>query len=99
MPRCTGLEATRIIKEQWSSKKVIIATMHASPFYWKEAHRAGADGILLKGSPKSLLQEVIRLCIESLQDVAGPVVGGKQQQEGRENIIGIKGHVPQESAV
>lgn len=48
MPRCNGLDATRILKTRWPSKKVVIASMHEHPFYRVEAKRSRADGFVLK---------------------------------------------------
>lgn len=58
MPGCTGLEATRIIKDQWPLIKVVIMTMHDNPFYHTEAERAGADGYVLKPSIKESLPAI-----------------------------------------
>jgi len=99
MPRCTGLEATRIIKTHWPLKKVIIATLHDNPFYRTEAQRAGADGYLLKSSLKSSLQAVIELCIVSLGSVAGPVVDTHHQKDGPNKNFNITDQVMQERAV
>mgnify|MGYP001240428651 FL=1 len=81
MPRCTGLEATRIIKTQWPLKKVIIATMHDNPFYRTEAQRAGADGYILKSSLKSSLQAVIDQSVLSLMSMAAAVVDVREQAD------------------
>jgi two-component system nitrate/nitrite response regulator NarL len=74
MPRCNGLDATRIIKAQWPWKKVVIATMHDNPFYHAEAQRARADGYILKSSLKSSLQAVIDQSVASLMNMAASVV-------------------------
>ena len=62
MPRCNGLDATRIIKSQWPLKKVVIATMHDNSFYRAEARRAQADGYILKSSLKTSLQSFLGEC-------------------------------------
>jgi DNA-binding NarL/FixJ family response regulator len=56
MPRRNGLDATRIIKQRWPWKKVVIATMHDSAFYRAQARCANADGFVLKSSLKNVLQ-------------------------------------------
>lgn len=48
MPRCNGLDATRILKCRWPAKKVVIASAHEHPFYRTEAKRSKADGFILK---------------------------------------------------
>jgi YesN/AraC family two-component response regulator len=47
MPVMDGLEATRIIKRDWSQIKVVILSMY--PDYQAEALAAGADAFLIKG--------------------------------------------------
>ena len=56
MPNMNGLEATRIIKQQWPETRVLIATSHDEPMYRKEAFEARADGFILKGSLKPTLE-------------------------------------------
>jgi DNA-binding NarL/FixJ family response regulator len=58
MPIMDGLEATRQIKERWPQVKVIIATMY--PSHKEDALAAGADRVLLKGSMRANLEDVIR---------------------------------------
>ena len=53
MPRRNGLEATRIIKQRWPLKKVVIATMHDSALYRTQAEQVEADGFILKSSLRS----------------------------------------------
>jgi DNA-binding NarL/FixJ family response regulator len=74
MPRCNGLDATRIIKAHWPAKKVVLATMHDNPFYHAEARRARADGYILKSSLKASLQAVIDQSVVSLIAMASSVV-------------------------
>jgi DNA-binding NarL/FixJ family response regulator len=82
MPRCNGLDATRIIKAHWPLKKVVIATMHDNPFYHREAQRARADGYILKSSLKSSLQAVIDQSVFSLLSMAGSIVDTHEQKNG-----------------
>ena len=58
MPIMDGLEATRQIKERWPQVKVIVATMY--PSHKEDALAAGADRVLLKGSMRANLEDVIR---------------------------------------
>lgn len=58
MPRLDGLAATRRIKEASSEIKIIILTMY--PEYREEAHNAGADALVLKGSHPELLIATLR---------------------------------------
>lgn len=58
MPGSTGLEATRRIKACCRNVSVLFLAVHAS--YMDEALDAGADGYLLKDSPRSELLAAIR---------------------------------------
>lgn len=57
MPVMDGLQATRLIKDQWPEIKVIALTIH--PTYRTAAFKAGADAFLLKGCTIELLQSTI----------------------------------------
>jgi DNA-binding NarL/FixJ family response regulator len=81
MPRCNGLDATRIIKTRWPGKKVVIATMHDNPFYRAEAQRARADGFILKSSLKSSLQSLIDRSVLSLMNLAASVVDKREEND------------------
>lgn len=48
MPRCNGLDATRLIKAEYSDVRVIMLTMSAADEDLFQAIRAGASGYLLK---------------------------------------------------
>jgi DNA-binding NarL/FixJ family response regulator len=49
MPVLDGVEATRLIKEEWPRVRVVVLTIHAS--YRADALAAGADAFLIKGCP------------------------------------------------
>ena len=68
MPNMNGLEATRTIKEELPTTKVLIWSAYEDPVFVSEAVRAGADGYVLK---LSLLQE-------QLAAIRG-VLGGESQ--------------------
>jgi DNA-binding NarL/FixJ family response regulator len=57
MPVMDGIEATRLIKQQWPAIKVIILTVQAARR--GEAFAAGADHFLLKGNGPETLQRAI----------------------------------------
>jgi DNA-binding NarL/FixJ family response regulator len=56
MPQRDGLEATRIIKERWPGKTVVIASMHDNPQYRKRAAEVRADKFITKSSLKPDLE-------------------------------------------
>ena len=58
MPVMDGVEATRHIKEQWPSIKVLFLTVHSS--YVEAAMAAGADGHLMKDGGRRELVQTIR---------------------------------------
>jgi len=56
MPHRNGLDATRIIKQRWPSKVVVIVTMHDDEAYRLRAQEAHADGFILKSTLKPSLE-------------------------------------------
>jgi DNA-binding NarL/FixJ family response regulator len=57
MPVMNGLEATRLIKDNWRGIRVVILTLHDD--IREEALEAGADAFLVKGcSPDDLIREI-----------------------------------------
>ena len=58
MPRCTGLEATRMIKAEFPQTKVVLLTMADDDATLYEALKSGVSGFLTKATP---LKEFIRL--------------------------------------
>ena len=60
MPKVNGLEATRTIKEELPTTKVLIMSAYEDPGLDSEAVRAGADGYVLKLSPVRELSDAIR---------------------------------------
>lgn len=57
MPVLDGIEATRLIKQQWPAIKVIVLTVQAARR--AEAFNAGADHFLLKGNGPEALEQAI----------------------------------------
>lgn len=54
MPVLDGVEATRLIKQQWPAVTVIVLTLYV--LEQRSALRAGADAVLIKGrAPEQLL--------------------------------------------
>jgi DNA-binding NarL/FixJ family response regulator len=60
MPRLTGLEATREIREQAPDVSVLILSMHDDERYLFEALKAGASGYVLKSQADVDLLDAIR---------------------------------------
>lgn len=59
MPVLNGIEATKIIKADFSDVKVIILSMHNESGLIKTLLQAGADGYVLKNADKAELVEAI----------------------------------------
>ena len=54
MPRLSGLDATRLIKERLPEVRVLILSNYSDAWHVNAAFRVGADGYVLEGS--ALLQ-------------------------------------------
>ncbi|OEH86718.1 DNA-binding response regulator [Desulfuribacillus stibiiarsenatis] len=59
MPKVTGVEATKKIKEQFPEVKIIILSIHDDESYIFETIRAGASGYLLKDVEGRVLLDAI----------------------------------------
>jgi DNA-binding NarL/FixJ family response regulator len=54
-----GLAVTRAIRQAWPTTSVLLFTMHETPHYAVEAHRAGANGYVLKGATRRELLDAV----------------------------------------
>lgn len=55
MPRMDGIAATRKIKGKWPGTKILAFTVYNTPEYIAAALEAGADGYILKDTPRDNL--------------------------------------------
>lgn len=60
MPKLNGIEATRIIKKNNPTIKVLILTIHENEEYAYQMIRAGANGYVLKNAEKKELLTAVR---------------------------------------
>lgn len=60
LPGLNGLEATRRLRAEWPSLKVVILTIHSDPEYALQARRWGACGYLLKTAASLELASVLQ---------------------------------------
>jgi two-component system response regulator DegU len=60
MPKKTGVEATRLIKESNPDIRILILSIHDDEAYIFETIRAGANGYLLKDVESDVLVEAVR---------------------------------------
>lgn len=59
LPKMSGIEATRTIKNENPNVSVIILTMYDFEMYIVESIRAGADGYLVKDASQAVLMQAI----------------------------------------
>ena len=65
MPRLDGLQASRLIKQEWPDTRVIVVTSLADPEYEKAAYVSNADAFVDKGSLlSSLANTLLQLIVE-----------------------------------
>ena len=60
MPRLTGLDAVRLIKEAVPETQIVVLSMHKKEAYVHQVFSSGALGYVLKASPRSDVLEAIR---------------------------------------
>ncbi|HET9893613.1 MAG TPA: response regulator transcription factor [Streptosporangiaceae bacterium] len=76
MPRSSGIQACRAIKDVAPSAKIIILTMSDEEEDLFEAIRAGASGYLLKDIPLDEVSEAVR-AVNGGQSLISPAMAGK----------------------
>jgi DNA-binding NarL/FixJ family response regulator len=59
MPRCNGLEATRLIKAELPKIRIVIVTVSDDNDHLFEAVKSGAEGYLLKGMAEDELERAL----------------------------------------
>ena len=67
MPRLSGLDATRLIKERLPEVRVLILSNYSDAWHVDEALRVGADGYVLKGSALFQLPQAINDALNALK--------------------------------
>jgi DNA-binding NarL/FixJ family response regulator len=80
LPGTTGIEATKIIKEQFPKVEVIILSMYNEDEYIFEAIKAGAGGYVLKDISKEDLIRAIRV-VYSGESLIQPALAKKVLKE------------------
>jgi DNA-binding NarL/FixJ family response regulator len=76
MPEMNGIQATRLIREQHPEIKVLVLTTYDADEWVFDAIRSGADGYLLKDTPREGLVAAIRGTLSGGTHV-DPQVAGK----------------------
>lgn len=90
MPIMNGIEATRVIKRQWPTIKILILTTFNDDEYVVEALKEGANGFLLKTADSTKLLEAVHSCMNGglmLHDeVAAKVMPRLLQKRTKETV-------------
>ena len=73
MPRCDGVEATRILRERHPETKVVVLTTYADDRSVLEALRAGAQGYLTKDAGGTEIRHALQQVVDD-QAVIDPAV-------------------------
>lgn len=60
MPLCDGLEATRLIRQEWPEARILILTVHDEDTKLFDAVKAGAAGYLLKNTSSDEFLRAVR---------------------------------------
>jgi two-component system, NarL family, response regulator LiaR len=76
MPRMNGIQATKLIREQFPDVRVLVLTTFDSDEWVIDALRSGASGYLLKDSPQEALIQAISDTVSGLSPI-DPHVAGK----------------------
>ncbi len=80
MPIMNGIETTRAIRQQYPETRVLVLTTYDFDEWVFDAIRSGADGYLLKDSPREVLIAAIRGTMEG-KTYVDPSVAGKLFQQ------------------
>lgn len=80
MPRCNGLEATRLIKEELPYIKIVMLTVSDSEQHLFEAIKVGAQGYLLKNLEPEELFQMLRAVSRGEAPIS-PAMAGKILKE------------------
>lgn len=73
MPEMTGLEVTKVLREEGDDCRILILSMHDNPEYVLEALRSGADGYILKDAGPAELREAVRTVHQGQEYLSGRV--------------------------
>ncbi len=70
MPRLNGIDALRELRQVAPRARLIVVTMHDSPYLAAEAIRAGASGFVLKQSAGADLIEAVHVVLEGREYIS-----------------------------
>ncbi len=92
MPGMDGIEATRLVREQFPDTQVLIVTTFGRPGYLRRAMLAGAAGFVVKDTPARQLADAVRRVHDGLHVVdpalaADSIVAGESPLTPRETDV------------
>jgi len=93
MPVMNGVEATRRIREEVPTAKIVILTVSEADDHLFDAIRFGAHGYLLKNLRPEQLYELIRAVMRD-ETVLSPAIAGRLLREFREHPEGRRVSTP-----
>jgi len=96
MPVMNGVDATRRIREEVPSAKVVILTVSEQDDHLFDAIRFGAHGYLLKNLRPEQLYDLIRAVVRD-ETVLSPAIAGRLLREFRERPEGPRVAIPRSS--
>jgi DNA-binding NarL/FixJ family response regulator len=82
MPNLGGLEAAKLIKEQYGHIKVLFLTMHKNSAYVEQARLIGAEGYLLKEEIDRELVSAISQIIDGERYISSGLLPRKISKNG-----------------
>lgn len=85
MPKISGLELLRKLREAKSMTRVVLLTMHADPSYVKEALGAGALGYVIKDSVSRGLVDAVRAAASQRLYLSARVTRGALSDDAGED--------------
>ena len=74
LPHLDGLEAAKIIRQQYPEIKILILTMHRERHYFSRAQEIGVHGYLLKEEADTDLNSAIRTILQG-NSYTSPLIG------------------------
>lgn len=84
MPVMNGIQATRIIRQKYPQVKVLVLTTYDDDEWLFDAIRSGADGYLLKDTPREGLLEAIKGTVEGKSFIDPSVTGKLMARVGKQ---------------
>ena len=93
MPVMNGLEATRQLRKNGYSGKIVVLSMHKEQAVVKQLMAAGANGFLVKDSPREEFIHCLRLVMQGKASFSSTLTeqffSGQEQQQISEKFLSV----------